>query len=54
MLRHDDRLTFSGEESPNTPIAIWSQVAGNTRRVINDIEVRAVTPGAKANGFLRE
>ncbi len=30
---HGDRLTFlGGEESPDTPIVIWSQVAGNARR----------------------
>ncbi len=44
----------SGEESPNTPMATWSQVAGNTRRISNVIEVRAETSQAKASEFLRE
>lgn len=46
--------SLGGEESPNTPMATWSRVAGNARRVSNDVEVRAETPKAKADGFLRE
>lgn len=47
-------LPPGGEESPNTSMATWSRVAGNARRTRNGIEVRAVTPRAKADGFLRE
>lgn len=54
MYWHDDRLTIGGEESPNTPMATWRMVAGNARRIRDDIEVRAETPKAKADGFLRE
>jgi hypothetical protein len=43
-----------GGKSEHAQVKAWSRVAGNTRRASNGIEVRAVTPSAKANGFLRE
>lgn len=43
-----------GGKSEHAQAQAWSRVAGNTRRVRNDIEVRAETPYAKASGFLRE
>ncbi len=55
MLAHDDRLILlNREESPNTPVVIQSQVAGNSRRISNDIEVRAETSQAKVREFLQE
>ncbi len=50
---HDNRFIIRDEEeSPNTPVAIRRQVAGNTRRNSNVIEVRAETSQTKVSEFL--